>query len=74
MCFGWKFKLRAFYGTQYWFEEPGLGLDGCTSISIIGSGNEALRMGKHRKKKSWSLGSTGGVGGWDLFPGLQNVS
>ena len=55
MCFGWKFKLVAFYGTQYWFEEPGLGLDGCTSNSIIGSGNEPLRMGKHRKKKSLGI-------------------
>lgn len=72
MCFGWKFKLGAFCGTQYWFEEPGLGLDGCTSISIT-SGNEPLGMGKHRKTKSWSLGSIGGVGGWALFLSLQNV-
>ena len=50
MCFEWKFKLRAFHGTQCWAKETGLGLDGWSSISVIGPGEELVRMGEHSKK------------------------
>lgn len=63
MCFGWKFKLETLWGPQCWVEETGLGLDGCTGLSVMarkGTGQN----GRAHQENDEPLVSIGGVGGW----------
>lgn len=74
MCFGWKFKLETFWGPQCWVEETGLGLDGCTGLSVMAQ-ERSWSEWESTPRKWWALNEHW-WGRWvgPHFQGHQNMT